>query len=132
MNPVFRVAERKSLSGSDVSSTVRINDLKVGWQRRPVRELVMIRGARGYSWLQWKDGQKQIMAYTLKHYIDQLPEHDFIRVHQNCVINRHFVHKIQLTHRGPMLRLTTGDEVMISRRRWTLVKKELQNIPVGE
>ena len=69
-----------------------------------------------------------MMAYTIKHYADRLPDNSFLRVHQNCLINRRFVHKVRLTHRGPMLRLTTGEEIAISRRRWTAVKKELQQL----
>ena len=107
-------------------SSVRVKDEKTGWHHRPVNDLVMIRGVRGYSCFLWKDSSQQIMAYTIKHYSDLLPEDDFIRVHQNCIINRHFVQKVQLTHRGPLLRLTTGDEITISRRRWSMVKKELQ------
>lgn len=91
----------------------------------------MIKGVRGYSWLYWNDGTKQMMAYTIKHYADQLPDNDFIRVHQNCVINRCFVQKAQLTHKGPLLRLATGAEISISRRRWALVKKEFQHLCIG-
>ncbi len=91
----------------------------------------MIKGVRGYSWLYWSDGTKQMMAYTIKHYADQLPDNDFIRVHQNCVINRCFVQKAQLTHKGPLLRLATGAEISISRRRWALVKKEFQHLCIG-
>ena len=108
--------------------SVRINDLKIGWQSRPISDLIMIKGVRGYSWLYWSDGSKQMMAYTIKHYASQLPMNDFIRVHQNCVINRNFVQKTQLTHRGPMLRLATGTEIVISRRRWSMVKKELYHL----
>lgn len=91
----------------------------------------MIKGVRGYSWLYWSNGTKQMMAYTIKHYADLLPTNDFIRVHQNCVINRNFVQKTQLTHRGPLLRLASGAEIMISRRRWTMVKKQLQHLSIN-
>ncbi|AKD58562.1 response regulator receiver protein [Spirosoma radiotolerans] len=111
--------------------SVRVNDLRIGWQSRSIHDLIMIKGVRGYSWLYWNDGSKQMMAYTIKHYENQLPIDDFIRVHQNCVINRNFVQKTQLTHRGPMLRLATGTEIIISRRRWSMVKKELQHLYWG-
>lgn len=131
MNTPLVDVSRNNFSVSDSSFTVRVKDIKMGWHSRPAHDLVMIRGVRGYSWLLWKDGSKQIMAYTIKHYIDLLPEYDFIRVHQNCVINRHFVQKVQLTHRGPLLRLITGDEIAISRRRWAMVKRELQHLCGG-
>lgn len=119
-------SEKKPAAGMLLS--VRVNDLKTGWQTKPIHELIMIKGVRGYSWLYWSDGSKQMMAYTIKHYADQLPVNDFIRVHQNCVINRRFVQKTQLTHKGPLLRLATGTEIIVSRRRWAMVKKELQHL----
>lgn len=126
---ILAAPEKKSASGTLLS--VRVNDLKIGWQTKPIHELIMIKGVRGYSWLYWSDGTKQMMAYTIKHYADQLPDNDFIRVHQNCVINRCFVQKAQLTHKGPLLRLATGAEISISRRRWALVKKEFQHLCIG-
>lgn len=116
---------------SNLILSVRVNDLKIGWQSKPISDLIMIKGVRGYSWLYWSDGSKQMMAYTIKHYADQLPMDNFIRVHQNCVINRNYVQKTQLTHRGPLLRLATGAEIVISRRRWSMVKKELQHLHMG-
>lgn len=108
--------------------SARFDALKIGGQSRPLHDLMMIKGMRGYSWLYWRDGSKQLMAYTLKHYAAKLPANDFIRVHQNCTINHHFVQTMRLTHRGPMLRLATGREIVISRRRWSMVKKELQHL----
>ncbi|GAB4049524.1 LytR/AlgR family response regulator transcription factor [Spirosoma foliorum] len=116
---------------SNLLLSVRVNDLKIGWQSKPIDDLIMIKGVRGYSWLYWSDGTKQMMAYTIKHYASQLPIENFIRVHQNCVINRNYVQKTQLTHRGPLLRLATGAEIVISRRRWSMVKKELQHLQPG-
>src|SRR4051794_37677191 len=111
MNESFAISASERSSVSDIILSVRVNDLRIGWQSRSISDLIMIKGVRGYSWLYWNDGSKQMMAYTIKHYANQLPIDDFIRVHQNCVINRNFVQKTQLTHRGPMLRLATGTEI---------------------
>ena len=131
MNSPFLVSNTEGVSLPGLIRSIRVNDLRVGWQSRPITDLIMIKGVRGYSWLYWNDGTKQLMAYTMKHYVSQLPMNDFIRVHQNCVINRAFVQKTQLTHRGPLLRLSTGLDVAISRRRWSQVKKELQDFTGG-
>ncbi|WP_046574809.1 LytR/AlgR family response regulator transcription factor [Spirosoma radiotolerans] len=131
MSKSFVISTTEGTAVSDIILSVRVNDLRIGWQSRSIHDLIMIKGVRGYSWLYWNDGSKQMMAYTIKHYENQLPIDDFIRVHQNCVINRNFVQKTQLTHRGPMLRLATGTEIIISRRRWSMVKKELQHLYWG-
>ena len=105
-----------------------VDALKIGGQSLALQDLLMIKAMRGYSWLYWRDGRRQLMAYTLKHYAAQLPTADFIRVHQNCVINRHFVQTLRLTHRGPLLRLVTGAEVIVARRRWSMVKRALPHL----
>jgi hypothetical protein len=107
------------------TAVLRVNDPLIGWRTRPIHDLVMIRGAKGYSWLHWGDGSCQIMAYTLKRYEQRLPASQYVRVHQNCLINRDFVQKIQLTHKGPQLYLSTGERIMVSRRRWMTVKRAL-------
>lgn len=126
MNSPFLAAE--GLAHSCATTTIRVNDLRIGWQNKPIAKLMLIKGVRGYSWLYWSDGTKQLMAYTIKHYVSQLPIADFIRVHQNCLVNRVFVQRTQLTHRGPIVRLYTGIEIAVSRRRWSLVKKEFQDV----
>ncbi len=128
MNTLGIRPEVRPLSVSGCVPFLRVNDARAGWQNKPVSELIMIKGVRGYSWLYWSDGSKQIMAYTIKHYADQLSEDEFVRVHQNYVINQKFVRKTQLTHRGPMLRLACGTEIIVSRRRWTMVKKKFLHL----
>ena len=95
----------------------------------PMHDLIMIRGVKGYSWLYWRDGSRQIMAYTLKYYELRLPMSQFIRVHQNSMVNRDFVQKAQLTHKGPQLNLSTGEKISVSRRRWVSVKRTLNPEP---
>ena len=85
----------------------------------------MVRGVKGYSWLYWRDGSRQLMAYTLKHYADRVSPTQYIRVHQNCLINRSFVVRLQLTHEGPQIELLNGERISVSRRRWVLVKQLL-------
>lgn len=107
---------------------LRVNDQTVGWHSRPIRDLVMIRGAKGYCWLFWRDGSQYIMAYPLKHYESMLPLSQYIRIHQNSMVNMDFVEKVQLTHKGPQLSLDTGQKLSISRRRWTSVKQTLLHL----
>lgn len=107
---------------------IRINDPLAGWQTRPIKDLIMIRGAKGYSWLYWRDGSRHIMAYTLKHYESKLPSNQYIRIHQNSMVNREFIQKLHLTHKGPQLSLSTGEKLSISRRRWVAVRRALTNL----
>ncbi|TAE24974.1 MAG: LytTR family transcriptional regulator [Cytophagales bacterium] len=107
---------------------IRVNDPLIGWQSRPIRDLIMVRGDNGYSWLYWKDGSRHIAAYPVKHYESKLPESQYIRVHQNSIVNLDFIQKLHLTHKGPQISLTTGDKLPVSRRRWGFVKENLRHL----
>lgn len=126
MNTLF-TGPLTSVSHHNQVVVLRYKDPMTGWRTRPIHELIMIRGAKGYSWLYWHDGSRQIAAYTLKHYELRLPMSQYIRVHQNCMVNREFIQKVQLTHKGPQLNLSTGDKVSISRRRWLSVKRLMKS-----
>jgi DNA-binding LytR/AlgR family response regulator len=88
----------------------------------------MIRGDNGYSWLYWRDGSRHITAYPVKHYESKLPLDEYIRVHQNSIVNREFIKKVHLTHKGPQLCLSTGERLTVSRRRWLFVKRTLWHL----
>lgn len=107
---------------------IRVNNPLIGWQSRPIHDLIMIRGDNGYSWLYWKDGSRHIAAYPVKHYESKLPESQYIRVHQNSIVNRDFIQKVHLTHKGPQISLSTGDKLPVSRRRWGFVKENLGHL----
>lgn len=99
-----------------------------GKQHFPVSSLVSLQSEGNYSWLCWADGQRMLMPRTLKWYMDQLPPAHFIRFHRNCIINRHYIQRLENSKTGPIAYLSTGETVSISRRRWRSVCRELQLI----
>jgi hypothetical protein len=109
-------------------SALRVNDPTTGWQLRPVQDLIMIQGDKGYCWLYWRDGSRHITAYPLKHYEDKLPVSQYVRIHQTNLVNIDFIRKVQLTHKGPQLILSNGAKLTISRRRWIAVKRQLTHL----
>lgn len=127
MNTFF-TGQPANQSTQTQSAVLRVNDPLTGWQTRPIHDLTMIRGDNGYSWLYWKDGSRHITAYPVKHYESKLPLSQYIRVHQNSIVNRDFIQKVQLTHKGPQLYLSTGEKLSVSRRRWLFVKQTLWHL----
>jgi DNA-binding LytR/AlgR family response regulator len=96
-----------------------------GRQTFPVTELVYMQAVANYSWLNWADGQRMLMPRTLKYYTPKLPAESFIRLHRNCIVNRLFVEKLERTDNGGLVHLTTGLVLPVSRRRWTVVRRQL-------
>lgn len=98
---------------------------ETGRQFFSVSDLVYLQAVANYSWLNWSDGRRMLMPRTLKYYSPQLPNELFIRLHRNCVVNRRFVERLERTDTGGLVHLTTGEVLPVSRRRWSLVRRQL-------
>ncbi len=97
-----------------------------GRQLFPVTDLVYMQAVANYSWLNWNDGQRLLMPRTLKYYTPKVPSEWFVRLHRNCIVNRRYVDRLERTDTGGLVILTTGESLRVSRRRWTLVRRQLQ------
>ena len=100
---------------------------ETGRQLFSVADLVYLQAVANYSWLNWADGRRMLMPRTLKYYSPQLPNELFIRLHRNCVVNRQFVERLERTDTGGLVHLSTGEVLPVSRRRWSLVRRQLAN-----
>ena len=100
---------------------------ETGRQFFSVSDLVYLQAVANYSWLNWADGRRMLMPRTLKYYSPQLPNELFIRLHRNCLVNRRFVGRLERTDTGGLVHLTTGEVLPVSRRRWSLVRRQLAN-----
>jgi DNA-binding LytR/AlgR family response regulator len=100
-----------------------------GRQLFPVSDLVYMQAVANYSWLNWNDGQRLLMPRTLKYYTPKVPSDWFVRLHRNCIVNRQYVERLERTDTGGLVYLTTGEALPVSRRRWTLVRRQLQTQP---
>lgn len=98
---------------------------ETGRQFYSVTDLVYLQAVANYSWLNWADGRRMLMPRTLKYYAPQLPNEIFIRLHRNCVVNRNFVSHLERTDTGGLVHLSNGDVLPVSRRRWSLVRRQL-------
>ncbi|GAB4016538.1 LytR/AlgR family response regulator transcription factor [Spirosoma koreense] len=98
-----------------------------GRQVFSVDDLVYLQALANYSWLNWVDGRRMLMPRTLKYYSPKLPTELFIRLHRNCVVNRKFVERLERTETGGLVHLSTGETLPVSRRRWSLVRRQLSN-----
>jgi DNA-binding LytR/AlgR family response regulator len=100
---------------------------ETGRQSFPVSDLVYLQAVANYSWLNWVDGRRMLMPRTLKYYSPKLPNEWFVRLHRNCVVNRRYVERLERTETGGLVHLSTGDVLPVSRRRWSVVRRQLAN-----
>jgi len=90
---------------------------------------MFLQATGNYSWLHWKDGQRILMPRTLKYYVPQLPDNWFVRLHRNCIVNLHYIDRMERIDpdKGGFVHLRSGTILPVSRRRWFAVRKLFAN-----
>ena len=84
-------------------------------------------GADNYAWLQFRSGERRLLAKPLVYFEERLPT--FIRIHKTALINPTCIVSVQQPPRPKMagaVRLVNGAELPVSRRRWKEVAHLLQ------
>ena len=124
MNPIFYSSSAKLPLPTE---SLRMYQRETGQLSFPVADLMFLQATGNYSWLHWRDGQRMLMPRTLKYYIPQLPEHCFIRLHRNCIVNMHYVERMERSDadKGGLVYLKSGIVLPVSRRRWFAAKRLL-------
>ena len=88
-------------------------------------DLVFLQASSNYSWLHWKDGQCVLTPRTLKYYEPQLPDSWFVRPHRNCIVNVHYIERMERFYpdNGGLVYLRSGVVLPVARRRWAIIKQ---------
>ena len=85
-------------------------------------------GADNYAWLQFRSGERRLLAKPLLYFEERLPT--FIRIHKTALINPTCIASVNQPPRPKMagsVRLMDGTELPVSRRRWREVAQLLQS-----
>jgi CheY-like chemotaxis protein len=88
--------------------------------------LAYFSGANNYTWLQFRNGERRLLAKPLTYFEDRLPE--FIRIHKTALINPACVASIHYPPRPKMpgtVQMQDGNVLPVSRRRWNEVAQLL-------
>lgn len=91
----------------------------------PITDIVSLEGDKGYTWLNWINGRRVSLPYTLKQFEVLLPATCFLRVHRRYLLNRQFIDHIDHEEGCYYMYMTVGAKMPISRRRLLLVEQEL-------
>lgn len=107
------------------TNALKVHVDKVGKIMLPMTDLMFLQAAGNYCWMYWKDGQRILVARTLKYYEPQLPNTWFIRPHRNCIVNLQYIERMLPIYpdKGGLLHLRSGVVLPVSRRRWLAIKK---------
>lgn len=76
-------------------------------------------GANNYTWLQFRNGERRLLAKPITYFEERLPA--FVRIHKTALINPACVQSIHRPARAKMpgmIRMHDGTELPVARRRW--------------
>lgn len=76
--------------------------------------IVRIHGCGNYSLLYMTDGRQLLLSYTLKRYVESLP--DFVRSHKSHLVNPKFVKRVAIYGPTVLVLMKSGEEIPVSRR----------------
>lgn len=88
--------------------------------------LTHLTGANNYTWLHFWNGEKQMVAKTLRLLETDLPS--FIRIHKTVLVNPSYITELQPPpgyKKSGTMSLYNGLQLPISRRRWTEVAEQM-------
>lgn len=79
--------------------------------------IVLLEALENYTLFHLKDGSKVISSTTLKRHQENLVIRTFLRVNRSTLINADFVKSVYLKNDVNFVKLKTGQEIKVSRRR---------------
>ena len=79
-----------------------------------ISSIVRCEASNNYTFIFLQDGEKILIAKTLKEYADLLPSTEFLRTHQTHLVNKNYI-KSWLKEEGGTLLLTNGTTIPVSR-----------------
>jgi len=84
-----------------------------------------------YSWVYWDNGKGAMLRKSLKQWLAELPEEQFLRVHRGAIVNLAFLEKVERLPGGKMqLRLREASEpIAVSLRLVPALNRRLKGKP---
>ncbi len=80
----------------------------------PLHQVLRLQADSNYCRFHLSSGEEIMTSKNLGYYYDLLKDHDFVRVHQSHLVNKHKLERY-VKKDGGFLVLTNGDEVPVSR-----------------
>ena len=90
-----------------------------------VRDLVHLEADSNYTIFYMKDGKRVVVAKTMKEYEEVLDENVFVRIHKSHIVNLDYLKSFSAMNSSVMT--TTGNELAVSRRRWSEFTDKVAN-----
>lgn len=88
-----------------------------------IDNILYLEGESNYTYVVFADGRRLLLSKNVGFLLTLLPEVTFLRLNKSHAINVAYVHLMKLERHQRFVRLCTGQEFEISRRRATRMRK---------
>lgn len=88
-------------------------------------EITYLEADINYTIFHLKNGKKMVSSFTLKKYETDLQLNGFLRVHKSFLLNPQFIKHFNQNGKKGTIQLTNGKILEVSRRKLTMVKKQI-------
>lgn len=88
----------------------------------PLNEIMFLKADSNYTEFHLLGGKKELSPRTLKHHENSLSMRNFLRVSNSFLLNPSYIDSISRRRSASVVRLTDGTEVVVSRRRQSVLE----------
>jgi DNA-binding LytR/AlgR family response regulator len=109
---------------TELHVTFKIKDMKTPRILKYLNEksIFQFQASSNYTFLFFKNGKKEISAYTLKVYEDLFDEEDFVKIDRSNLVRKDYISRIVKKDNVHVVELINSTEIQIPRRRWSNMK----------
>lgn len=93
----------------------------------PLNEILFLKADSNYTEFHLLGGKKELSPRTLKHHQSSVSLRHFLRVNNSFLLNPSYIDSITRRKSVPVVHLTDGTEIRVSRRR----KNVLEMLKIG-
>ncbi|AFK03994.1 LytTr DNA-binding region [Emticicia oligotrophica DSM 17448] len=88
-------------------------------------EITYLEADVNYTIFHLSNGKKVVSSSTLKKYAEDAHMSDFLRVHKSFLLNPNYITHFTQEGKTGLIKLSTGKLLRVSRRRMTMVKRQM-------
>jgi len=95
------------------------------------KSIFQFQASSNYTYLFFKNGRKEISAYTLKVYEDLFDEEEFVKIDRSNLVRKDFISRIIKKDNVHIVELINSTEIQIPRRRKRTMMLEYPSLFAG-
>jgi DNA-binding LytR/AlgR family response regulator len=101
-----------------------------GRNRIPMEDIMYLESDWNYTTVHTLDKRKHTSGFTLKILEKRIADKSFLRINKGLLINRIYIRDISPMQKEAFVRLTNGQTLPVSRRKYKMLKESIEGISI--